>query len=304
MSEQGVFVRPETIGEANALLGSWGDGARVLAGGTALVLLMRQRLVQPSALISIEGLTEPELRAVEVDDGILHIGALLTHAEVTRHPTVKSLLPALSRAFGVVGNVRVRNVGTVGGVLAEADYASDPSAVLRLLDASVKVHGPAGERLIPIEQFLVGLYQTTLEPEELVTGVSMPLPGQGFTAVYEKVVTRSSEDRPCIGVAAGLRLSADGTIGDLRVAIGAAAEVPQRFSDIELLASGAHLDDDLLRSIGDQYSERIDAIDDLRGTAWYRKQLVKVWVVRALKKAFRLAAVSVGGGERRVQHDD
>jgi len=153
------------------------------------------------------------------------------------------------------------------------------------LDADVDVQGPSGARSIPASEFFLAFYETALEPNEIVTGVRVPIPAAGTAAVYEKFVTRSSEDRPCVGVAAVVKLGADGSVEDLRVAVGAAAETPQRFPDVEATAAGQRLEPDLLSSIADGYAERIEALDDMRGSAWYRTEMVRVWVRRAIEHA-------------------
>jgi carbon-monoxide dehydrogenase medium subunit len=246
--------------------------------------MLRQRLIHPRALISIAGVEG--LGAITRSDGHLHLGALVTHREVELSPIVRTAIPVLSHCFGVVANVRVRNVATVGGVLAEADYASDPPAVFLALDAEVDVLGPNGTRTIPIGEFFVGFYETTLQPSEIVTGVRVPIPHDGTRGVYEKYVTRSKEDRPCLGAVAIVRMSADGkTCDDLRVAVGAVAEIPQRFQDLEALARGSGLEDDVIRAIADGYAERIDTLEDMRGSAWYRTEMIRVWVRRAIERA-------------------
>jgi carbon-monoxide dehydrogenase medium subunit len=195
-------------------------------------------------------------------------------------------VPVLSESFGVVGNVRVRHAATVGGLLAEADYASDPPAVFLALDGQIQASGPKGARLIPARDFFVGFYETSLEPNEIVTGIRVPIPPAGTRAVYEKFVTRSMEDRPCVGTVASVRMSADGrTCEDLRVGVGAVAEVPQRFSELEALAHGTRLEEDVIRAIADGYAERIDTLDDMRGSAWYRTEMIRVWVRRAIERA-------------------
>jgi carbon-monoxide dehydrogenase medium subunit len=195
---------------------------------------------------------------------------------------VREAVPVLADTFGKVANVRVRHAATVGGVLAEADYASDPPAVLLALDAQVDVQGPGGQRTIPVAQFFTGFYETSLEPGEIVTRVRVPVPEPGTRAVYEKYVTRSSEDRPCLGV-----IAAVGPGGDLRVAVGAVAETPQRFPEIEAMARGRaeKLDEQTIRAIADAYAERIEPLSDMRGSAWYRTEMVRVWVRRAIQHA-------------------
>src|SRR5690606_22506223 len=137
--------------------------------------------------------------------------------------------------------------------------------------AEVDVSGPDGERTIPISDFLLGFYETALEPAEIVTRVRVPLLPAGTGSVYEKFTTRSSADRPCIGVAAIVRFEADGTTcADLRVAVGAAAEIPQRFAEVEQAVRGRAIDEALAAEVAAQYAERIDPLSDMRGSEWYR----------------------------------
>ena len=268
------------------MLEEHGEDAKVLAGSTAVTIMLRERLIDPKALVWIGRLPEPELSTISQDDGHLTIGALVVHRDVERNETVKSALPVLAYTFSKVANVRVRNQATVGGVLAEADYASDPPAVFLALDAEVDVRGPSGGRSIPMSDFTTSFYTTALEPSEIVTAVRVPVPQPGTHAVYHKFVTRSSEDRPCIGVCGVVRLAADGhTAEDVRVSVGAAAEIPQRFPELEKELVGKNLDDAAIRGIAEGYAERIDTLDDMRGSSWYRTQMVRVWVRRALEDA-------------------
>jgi carbon-monoxide dehydrogenase medium subunit len=171
-------------------------------------------------------------------------------------------------------------------VLAEADYASDPPAMLVALDATVEVRGPDGSREVPSAEFFRGFYETALEPSDIVTGVRVPIPPSGSRGAYEKYVTRSKEDRPCLGAAAIVRLGADGRMcEDLRVAVGAVAEVPQRFREVEQQAIGQVLDGDVLRAVAEGYAERVDPLSHMRGSAWYRTEMIRVWVRRAIAHA-------------------
>lgn len=283
MPQTVTFHEPPSIAAVVALLDELGDEAKVVAGSTALTILVRQRLIAPSALISLNAI--PDLDRIEERDGAIVLGALVRHRDVELSPLVRERLPLLAEVFGVVANVRVRNAATVGGVLAESDYASDPPAVFLALDAVVEVEGPAGRREIPIDEFFVAFYETAIEPNEIVTGIRVPIPGPGSAGVYEKFVTRSSEDRPCVGVAAVVRPVDDGTLADLRVAVGAAAETPLRYPDLEALAVGRALEPELLGRIADGYAERIETLDDMRGSAWYRTEMVRVWVRRAIEHA-------------------
>lgn len=291
MSPPIAFYAPRTLNEAVGYLERHGDEAKVVSGATALAILLRQRLIQPEALVSLGSLQDEGLRTITREGDVLRIGSLVTHREVEQSPLVRQLIPALAETFGKVGNIRVRTVATVGGVLAEADYASDPPSAFLALDASIEVVGPRGSRSIPVSTFFRGFYETSLEPTELIVAVKVPLPEPGTVAVYEKFVTRSSEDRPCVGVFAAVRLTDDRQrCAELRVAVGAAAEVPQRFPDLEALAHGKPLARELAVEVAEGYAARIDTLDDLRGSAWYRTEMVKVWVRRAIEAAQRGAS--------------
>ena len=281
-------IEAATVDEAVEALGAHGHDAKVLAGGTALMILLRARLIEPAAFVSITRIEG--LREIKVDDGKLCIGALATLDEVQHSAVVRETVPGLAEVFGVVGNIRVRCAATVGGLLSEADYASDPPCALVALDAEVVIAGPSGTRVVPVVDFLVGYYQTVLEPDELVVEVRVPVPEPGAVAVYEKFRTRSSEDRPCVGVFATTRIAADGTCASLRLAIGAVSERPERFPELERTAVGNVLDEDVARQIADAYAERIKTLDDMRGSSWYRTEMVRVWGRRTLVATTQPAA--------------
>lgn len=278
-----AFLRPETIEEAVALLQEHEDEAKVVAGSTAVTIMLRNRLIDPSVLVWIGRLNG--LRDITVRDDFVELGALVTHRGVEHEPSVRAAIPVLADTFSKVANVRIRNAATVGGVVAEADYASDPPAAFVGLDAEIVAHGPDGRRVIPAREFFVAFYETALLPTEIVTAVRVPVPAAGTGAVYHKFVTRSSEDRPCVGVFGSCRAAGDGRYTNVRVSVGAAAETPQRFPDLEAEADGSDLAEDARRAIADGYADRIETLDDVRGSSWYRTEMVRVWVRRALESA-------------------
>jgi carbon-monoxide dehydrogenase medium subunit len=293
MPEALRLYHPTTIDQAVQVLTDLGNEAKVVAGATALTILYRHRLIAPSALVSIGSI--PDLGGIEERDGAIHLGAMVRHRDVEMSEIVRARIPVLADTFGTVGNVRVRNAATVGGVLAESDYASDPPAVFVLLGAVVEVSGPNGQRTIPAREFFIAFYETALEPDEIVTGIRVPIPGAGDGTVYHKFVTRSSEDRPCVGVAALVSLAPDGTTTDLRVAVGAAAETPQRFAELEAIGRGNVLADDAIAGVADAYADAIETLDDMRGSAWYRTEMIRVWVRRAIISARDAAVRPVRG---------
>jgi carbon-monoxide dehydrogenase medium subunit len=234
---------------------------------------MSQRLMAPSTFLSLLGVRE--LTFIEANDQ-LRIGAMTTHRAVERSPIVRQDWPTLAYTFSLVASPRVRNQATVGGVLADADYASDPPALLNALDARAVARSLQGEREIPIEQLITGYYETSLRPDELL--VEVRIPRNIERAVYRKFRSRSSEDRPCVAVAAAHNGA------QLRVVVGAAAERPQYFPDICALAAGEQLNRELASEIGRRYAEAIDPISDSRGSAAYRRRIIAVEVRRALEE--------------------
>ncbi len=282
-------LEPRTVAEAAALRAEHGDDAKLLAGGTALVLMLRNRLVAPRYLISLNTVEGGREITYAPGQG-LRLGALATIAQAERHPAVRERYPALAETYHQVANIRVRWAATVGGNLTEADYASDPPAMLIALDARVRAEGPRGAREIPLGEFFLDYYETALAPDEVLTEIVVPEPPAGTRATYLKFQTRSSEDRPCIGVAATLRLNDAGTCEDLRVVVGAVAGTPQRLPEAEALARGERPSAELFRAIGDGYARGIDPIDDIRAAAWYRQRMIGVLVARALGQALERAS--------------
>ena len=260
------WLAPTSLPAALALRAERGD-ATVLAGGTFLGILINQGFADPPALLSLGRV--PELRALGVHDGELRIGAMVTHRALERDERVRSGWPALAHAFSLVASPRVRNQATVGGVLADADYASDPPAMLAALAARVVLHSPRGTREVAVEDLILGYYETCIEDDELL--VEVRVPATTGRAVYRKFRSRSSEDRPCVAVAAALRGDA------LRVVVGAVADTPQHFPGACALGVANAAE------IGAEYAERIAPIDDARGSAAYRRRVTAVEVRRAIE---------------------
>jgi aerobic carbon-monoxide dehydrogenase medium subunit len=277
------ILRPSSLEEAIETAGALGERARPLAGGTALVLLLTQGLLAVDALVDLTGI--PGLGEIRYDPAVgLRLGALVTHRQVERSPLVRERLPFLADVFHQVANVRVRNQATVGGVLAEADYASDPPAALVALDARVRVAGPAGERELAVAELLRGWYETSLADGEIIVEVVVPDPAAASRLAYRRFVSRSSQDRPCASAAAVVRAT-DGRCDELRVVVGAVAATPRRFPEVEEAARGEVVSDALAAEVAHAYAERIEPLEDARGSAWYRRQVVEALVRRTLLEA-------------------
>jgi carbon-monoxide dehydrogenase medium subunit len=277
------LLQPAKLDEAVTLLAAENEEAKIIAGGTALVIMLRNRLIAPATLISLGRLQE--LRTIRHEPGTgLRIGALATVREAEMSPVIREKNPMLAQAFGKVGNIRVRHAATVGGNLSEADYASDPPCVLVALRARVKARSATGEREIPLTDLFRGFYETALAPDEILTELIVPDLAPGSRATYLKFISRSSEDRPCVGMALVLETERDGTCKDLRLVAGAVSETPQEIASAEALARGKHLSDSLIGEIAEAYVAAIEPLSDLRGSGWYRKQIIGVLARRALKQ--------------------
>jgi carbon-monoxide dehydrogenase medium subunit len=271
LSTQPEWLAPTSLEEALELRGERGEDATVVAGGTFVGIVLNQRLLEPAAFLSLRDV--PGLDRIEAN-GDLRLGSMVTHRAVESSSVVRSGWPALACAFSLVASPRVRNQATVGGVLADADYASDPPAMLCALGARAVIRSRAGVREITIDELITGYYETALAPDELITEVAVPA---GERAVYRKFRSRSHEDRPCVAVAAAV------AGGRLRVVVGAVAGRPQLFSDICALADRG-LDPDVAAEIGRGYAESIEPLADVRGSSEYRRRVIAVEVRRAVEE--------------------
>jgi len=272
---------PESIPEAIDALGG-GDGeARLIAGGTALVPMIRLGLIKPERVISLHRVRA--LSELTADGGALHLGAMLTMSEISRGPGIRAGWPLLADAAGCVATPALRNSATLGGNLGYAEAASDPAPALLCLDAEVRIAGPRGERSQPLSRFFTGFYETALEPGEILTGVRVPACPAGARSGYVKFCSRSVEDRPLVGVAALVVLGPRaGRCQEVRVALGGVAPTAIRAARAEstLLAGG--LDDGAIRAAADAAAADADPLSDLMGSADYRREMVRVWVRRLL----------------------
>lgn len=279
-----AVVEPTSVDEVLDLLARHGEEAKLVAGGTWVTLVLRQGLLSPSLLVSLRRV--PGLAGMAVDEaGDLRLGAMARLRAVETATLVRERLPVVAETYREVANVRVRYQATVGGNLCDADYASDPPALLAALGASVVAISRHRRRVIPVREFIVGHYQTVLEPDELVTEVIVPPLPLEAGAVYLKYRTRSHEDRPCLGVAAVVVPDGRGHVARAEVVVGAVAERPQRLPQVLDAVAGRALDDATIAAVAEGYAGGIEPLSDLRGSAWYRGEMIRVFVERALRAA-------------------
>ena len=275
------LVEPGTLKEACALL-SDNEEAKVIAGGTALLTLIKHGIFVPKTLVNLKKIKGASDISYDAQTG-LRVGALAAIYDIEAAPLVRQHCPVLAEACHVVANSRIRNMATIGGNLAHGDYQSDPPTVLVALDAVVELLSRAGTRRMKLSDFLKGSYDTALEPGELVSALIVPPAGR-LCGTYTKFTTGSSEERPCVGVAV-LAAIEKGACAELRLVVGAVSPKPVRLEEAESMARGKKLTPELIERIAADASSRVEPIDDLRGTADYKRHLVNVLVRRALSAA-------------------
>ena len=280
------FHTPESLEEALTLLDRYGENARPIAGGTALVVLMKQSLVYADHLVSLQ--TAGGLRDINMEGGDLHLGALVTHRRVETSTLVKEQVPFLAEIYNRVATVRVRNVATVGGGLAHADPAQDPPPGLMVLGASVRLKSIRGERTLPVEELFSDYFETEIQPDEVLVELIVPPPPPGARTVYLKYLPRTADDYPTVGVAAMATLE-NGRCGDLRVALGALGTTPLRATGVEEMLRGNEVTQEAVQHAAEVVRERVEPLDDFRGSAEYKREMAVVFTRRALEQVFGLA---------------
>jgi aerobic carbon-monoxide dehydrogenase medium subunit len=281
------YHAPATVAEALATLNALGDDAKVLAGGQSLVPMLTLRLVRPAAVVDIHGLDE--LRGVRRDGDTLEIGALVRHRALELGEGPLGSCPLLQEAAGLIGNVRVRAMGTIGGSLAHADPAAEWPAVVRALDGVLVARGPGGARAIPAAEFFTGLLSTSLRPGELLAAVRLPLPaGRAGYAVEE--FTRRAGDFAVVAAMAAVELDGGGRASRVRVAVAGVGPAPVRLAAVEKALAGVDPSEQAFRQAVADHKLEIEPDGDVHASADYRRHLTRVLTVRVLVRAAARAA--------------
>ena len=276
--------RPERLADAAALLREHGDDATVYAGGTELVVILKDRLTEFGHLVDIKRI--PGLDGIAAEDGALRIGALATHRAIERSPLVREQLPELAALEANVANVRVRSAGTLGGNLCFAEPHSDPATLLVALGATLTLVSADGERSVPADGFFTGLMSTARRPDEILTDIRVPLPGPATGVAYERF---KIHERPSASVAAVVRL-AGGTVAEARVVVGSVGERPERVPAAEALLVGhapsAGLAAEAAAAVRLEVEPTVDAFESTD----YKRQLAAVLAEAAIVRAAGAAA--------------
>ena len=283
------YLEPQTIQEAMSLLSKYGNKAKVLAGGTDLVPLLKEKTIRPEYVISIGRIAGLDYIRLDGEKG-LRIGALTTIRSIEQSPQLQPKYELICQAASQMASIAVRNVATVGGNLCNASPSADMATALIALSAKTKLVSPAGERIVPLEDFFTGPGATVLKTDELLTELQIPSPPAHTAGVYIKYSTRGGEELALIGVAALLTLSAgDGTCTDAKVALGAVAPTPIRARRAEGVLKGKKIEQGLIEEAARIASDESSPIDDIRGSAEYRREMLKVFARDAIRQAAELA---------------
>jgi carbon-monoxide dehydrogenase medium subunit len=277
------LAEPKALREAAALIDTDDPSVRAIAGGTALMLMMKTGVFQPTRLVSLRCVEQRYADITVAADGALRVGALTTLSALARSSMVKAALPVITKTLKTLSNVRVRNVATLGGHLAHGDPHMDLPPVMMVLDAQVVTVAPAGSRTLAVADLYTGYYETALARNELIAEVVVP-PQLGRRVAYLKVTTRSADDWPTLGIAVSLAM-ASGVVTDARIVVSAATEMPVRLQAAENVLRGAAVSKDVLRRCGEAAAAEVELVGDARGSAAYKQALLRVYIGRAVSTA-------------------
>jgi carbon-monoxide dehydrogenase medium subunit len=279
------YHAPKSLAEALDLLDRYGDDARVMAGGTALVLQMKQRLSQPGHVVALRNI--PGLRSIDADvtGQELHLGPLCTLRQIETDPVVQEKQPLVATAFGQVSTPRIRSMATVGGALVHGDPNQDPPPALIAMGASAVMTSSQGQRTAPLAELFVDYYETDVRPGEILTSLVIPSLPAGWGSVYLKFLPRTADDYATVSVAAAVAAAENNTCADVRIVLGSVGVTPVRATQAEAWLRGQHLDEANLRGCAELVRDEVDPLDDFRGSAEYKREMAEVFTRRALQQA-------------------
>lgn len=275
------LLEPRSLQEACGILAERED-VRPIAGGTALLILIKQGIYIPTTLLNLKKIKGASDLSFDPERG-LRVGALTSIYDLETSPVIREHYPVLAYACHVVANVRIRNMATIGGNLAHADYQSDPPAALIALGARVELTSHEGSREVKLADFLLGSYETALRHGELLSALLVPPLPPDIRGSYIKFTSCSSEDRPCVGVVAMVRVE-KGVCREARLVVGAVSPKPVRVSRAEKLSQEKKLTPEVIEEMAVEASRVVDPIDDLRGSADYKRHVIRVLARRALSQ--------------------
>lgn len=282
------YHRPATLSEALDLLATHGEDAKVLAGGQSLIPMMKLRFASPGRLIDVNRI--PGLDGIEERDGMLRIGALVRHNQLAASDVVGARYPTIAAAAPMIADPLVRNLGTIGGSLSHADPSGDLGSVMLALGASVVLKSSTGEREVPIGDFLVDTFQTSIAPNELLTEIHVPAPEAGFGGAYLKL-ERKVGDYATVAAAVFLSVN-EGAIRTAGVALTSVGLTNIKATDAEAALVGQAPGDAVFAEAGRLAAEASNPVTDIRGSTTYKRHMVEVYVRRGLARASEMAGAA------------
>ncbi len=280
------YHQPATVDEASDLLAQYGSEIRIMAGGTALTILLKEGLVDGVRLMSLERLG---LDTVSWHDGALEVGAMTSLQIIADHPLVLKRLSFLAEVLNQVASRRIRNVATLGGNICWAEPASDPPGVLTLLGAEATIRNRHGERRVAMRHLFRDYFTTALEPDELLTAIRIPPLPPGAGVSYIKFTPQSKADKPVLGVAALALPAEDKLCREARVVVSAAGPTPLSLPEADAEMQGRDVESDAVEKLAERYAEAAQPAADSRGSEKYKRDMIRVMVRRALRKAWARA---------------
>ncbi len=280
------YLKPQSLEEALSLLNQYGDKAKLLAGGTDAIVMNRQKKISPDVFISLRGILG--LDQIE-PNGIFKIGAMVTHRTIEQSKLVRKKFPLLADASSVLGSVQVRNVATIGGNLCTASPSAETAPSLLVYEAEVQLVSSREERRLSLESFFTGPGETALDKKEILKEILLPLPPPNSVGTYLKLGRRKSVDLSVVNVAVLLTLDPKSGICErARIALGAVAPTSIRAKETEKTLEGNLLDEGIIRKAGDCAKQECSPITDIRGSAEYRREMVKVLVEKGIRQSLKL----------------
>ena len=281
------YLRPSSVQEAVAFLADHPDDAMVMAGGTALVVMLDQGVLRPDYVVDLGGIGD--LHGQDASNDALQLGALTTVRALEREPGIGERFGVLAEAASQVASVRIRNVATLGGTVSYGEPQTDIPTALIALDATATIAGIQGRRDVAVEDFFLGPYETVMEPGEIVTQVSIPDPSPRTGGCHMKFTIGSPENKPVANASVLLRLDQAGQCEDARIVMGAVGPVPLLAREASALLRGGPPNERAFAAAAARAAEESDPVDDLRGPAWYKRRIIRVLVERGLSWALSRA---------------
>ena len=282
------YFAPKTVEEALSLLSQYKEEAKIIAGGQSMLVVMKQGILAPEYLIDVRGISALDYINYDEREG-LRIGALTIHRAIEKAPVIRNGFGVLAEMENSLATIQTRNWGTIGGNLCHGDPAGDPAPVFIALNAKLKLASKGGERTIDMEEFSKDYLEVALEPDEMLTEIQVPTPPPHTGTAYEKLMVMKG-DMGIIGAAVLITLSPkNGVCQDARIALSNAGSVPLRAREAEKRLVGKVINDALIAEAGEAASAEADPPSDVHGSAEYRREMVKVFVKRAARKALERA---------------